>query len=97
MHALAGCVAVNRHDARIAHAADLNRRTVVSNVGMADSPPGSRHVGWLVHRADNVKRCREAEALLALFCCPHRGYFFDDYVTEDERETRLLAEEGLSA
>jgi len=38
-----------RRDARIANAADLNRRAVVSDVvGMADGPPG--HVGWLVHR-----------------------------------------------
>ena len=30
-----------RHNARIANAANLNRRAVVSDVGMADGPPGS--------------------------------------------------------
>ena len=58
-----------RHDARIANAADLNRRAVVSNVGMADGPPGPGHVNYLLHGAEDVKRCRKVEALPALFCC----------------------------
>ena len=49
-----------RHDARIANAADLNRRAVVSDVGMADGPLGPGHANWLVHGADDVKRCRKA-------------------------------------
>jgi len=34
-----------RHDARIANAADLNRRAVVSNVGVADGLSGPGHAG----------------------------------------------------
>ena len=75
VHALPGCVAVNRHDARIANAAGLNRRAVVLDVGMADDPSGPGHASWLVHGADDVKRCRKVEALPALFCCVLPGYF----------------------
>ena len=64
-----------RHDARIANAADLNRRAVVSDVGMADGPSGPGHASWLVRGADDVKRCRKVEALPALFCCVRLGFF----------------------
>jgi hypothetical protein len=70
VQAVAGCVAVNRRNARIANAAGSNRRARVF-----DGPP--ERPGWLVHMVDNVKRCRKVLALPALFCYMCQGYFPD--------------------